>query len=173
LQHGTQQIDNVFPSWQEFIFALRKQLYPLGYKEKALIEWQSLKLRKGQSVQEYTDEFRKMALMLNIPLHTQETLMKYIGGLPAHIRNTVFMFGPTNLEKVFVQATYIETGKTGVGVSGESSSINFRAVIKFLFNLLDNYRICRITERNTITRYTTFTLGNPHGEENPAKTSLI
>jgi hypothetical protein len=71
-------------------------------------------------VQEYTDGFRKMALMLDIPLQTQETLMKYIGGLPAHIRNTVFMFGPTNLDEVSVQATYIEAGKEGV--SRESSS---------------------------------------------------
>jgi hypothetical protein len=30
-----------------------------------------------------------------------------------------------------------------------------------------------ITERNTITRYTSFILGNPHGGENPTKTSLI
>jgi hypothetical protein len=37
-----------------------------------------------------------------------------------HIRNIVFMFGPTNLDEVSVQATYIEAGKTGV--SGESSS---------------------------------------------------
>jgi hypothetical protein len=73
-------------------------------------------------VQEYTNGFRKMALMLDIPLHTQETLMKYTGGLPAHIRNIVFMFGPTNLDEVCVQATYIEAGKIGVGVSGESSS---------------------------------------------------
>jgi hypothetical protein len=58
--------------------------------------------------------------MLDIPLQTQETLMKYIGGLPAHIRNTVFMFGPTNLDEVSVQAVYIEVGKEGV--SGESSS---------------------------------------------------
>ena len=58
--------------------------------------------------------------MLDIPLQTQETLMKYIGGLPAHIRNIVFMFGPTNLDEVYVQATYIEAGKAGV--SGESSS---------------------------------------------------
>jgi hypothetical protein len=63
-----------------------------------------------------------MALMLNIPLHTQETLMKYIGGLPAHIRNIIFMFGPTNLDEVSVQAAYIEAGKIGVGVLGESSS---------------------------------------------------
>jgi hypothetical protein len=61
-----------------------------------------------------------MALMLDIPLQTQETLMKYIGGLPTHIRNTVYMFGPTNLDEVSVQAMYIEARKAGV--SGESSS---------------------------------------------------
>jgi hypothetical protein len=61
-----------------------------------------------------------MALMLDIPLQTQENLRKYIGGLPVHIRNIVFMFGPTNLDEVYVQVTYIEAGK--VGVSGESLS---------------------------------------------------
>jgi hypothetical protein len=120
LKNRTQQVGNVFSSWKNFIYALRKQFYPLGYKEKTLIEWQSLKLRKGQTMQEYTDGFRKMALVLDIPLHTQETLMKYIGGLPAHIRNIVFMFGPINLDEVSVQATHIEAGKAGV--SGESSS---------------------------------------------------
>jgi hypothetical protein len=71
-------VGNVFPSRQSFIYALRKQFYPLGYKEKALIECQTLKLRKGQTMQECTDGFCKMALMLDIPLHTQETLMNYI-----------------------------------------------------------------------------------------------
>jgi hypothetical protein len=71
-------------------------------------------------VQEYTDGFRKMELMLDVPLHTQETLMKYIGGLPAYIRNNIFKFGPTNLDEVFFQATYIEAGKTCV--LGELSS---------------------------------------------------
>jgi hypothetical protein len=48
--------------------------------------------------------------------------MKYIGGLPAHIRNNVFIFGYTNIDEVYVQATYIEAGKIGVGVSWESFS---------------------------------------------------
>ena len=48
--------------------------------------------------------------------------MKYIEGLPAHIQNSVFMFGPTNLDEVYVQVTYIEAGKTCVGVLGELSS---------------------------------------------------
>jgi hypothetical protein len=78
LQNDTQQVGNVFPSWQVFVSALKFFFYPLGYKEKDLIEWQGLKLRKGQTVQEYSDEFHKMALMLDIHLHTQETLMKYI-----------------------------------------------------------------------------------------------
>jgi hypothetical protein len=112
LQNGTQQVGNAFPSWQVFVYALRKQFYPLGYKEKALIEWKGFKLRKGKTFQEYTDEFHKMALMLDIPLHTQETLMKYIGVLPTHIRNTIFMFVPTNIDEVSVQETYIEVGKT-------------------------------------------------------------
>jgi hypothetical protein len=73
-------------------------------------------------VQEYTDEFPKMELMLDIPLNTQETLMKYIGGLPTHIRNIVFMFGPTNLDEFYFQETYIEVGKIGVGGLGKSSS---------------------------------------------------
>jgi hypothetical protein len=32
LQKGTQDVGNVFPSWKNFISALRKQFYPLGYK---------------------------------------------------------------------------------------------------------------------------------------------
>jgi hypothetical protein len=44
------------------------------------------------------------------------------GPTPAHIRNTVLMFGLTNLDEVFVQATCIEAGKIGVGVLGESFS---------------------------------------------------
>jgi hypothetical protein len=73
-------------------------------------------------LQEYTDGFHKRALMLDITLHTQETLMKYIGGLPAHIHNIVFMFGPANIDEISFQATYIEVGKTRVGVLRESSS---------------------------------------------------
>jgi hypothetical protein len=42
--HAT--IGNVFTSWKIFISTLRKKFYPLGYKEKALIEWKYLKLRK-------------------------------------------------------------------------------------------------------------------------------
>ena len=38
LQNGTQQVGNIFPSWKSFVSALRKKLYPLGYKENFFIE---------------------------------------------------------------------------------------------------------------------------------------
>jgi len=41
-----QQVGNLFPSWKDFVFALRKKFYPLGYKEKFVIEWKNIKLRK-------------------------------------------------------------------------------------------------------------------------------
>jgi len=111
MQHGTQQVGKNFPSWHDFISALTKQFYPLGYKEKVLNEWKSLNLIKGQSVQEYTYEFRNMALMSDVLLTTQETHIKYIGSFTAYICNDVS-----------VQETYIETWKNGVSVWGESSS---------------------------------------------------
>ena len=49
--------------------------------QQAIMDWQNLRQKKGQSVQEYTQEFRKKALALGIPLYTQETLLKFIGGL--------------------------------------------------------------------------------------------
>jgi hypothetical protein len=47
--------------------------------------------------------------------------------------------------------------------------LKFKILLGFFLNLLDNHNIDRINERNTITRYTTFILGNPYGEENPTK----
>jgi hypothetical protein len=44
--------------------------------------------------------------------------------------------------------------------------------MRFLFNSLDNHNIDRITEKYTITRDTSFILGNLHGGKNPSKNFL-
>ena len=56
--------------------------------------------------------------MLDIPLYTQETLLKYIGGLHGYLRHTIFMFNPNNLDEVCVHATHIES-------KGKSSTDNY------------------------------------------------
>jgi hypothetical protein len=63
---------------------------------------------KGQSVQSYTQEFRKRALTLGISLDSPETLLKYIGGLHSYLKHTILMFNPTSLDDVSVQATHLE-----------------------------------------------------------------
>jgi hypothetical protein len=96
-------------SWYEFIVALKKQFYPLGYMQQAIMDWKNLRENRGKNVQDYTQEFRKRALTLGIHLYMQENLLKYIGMLHSYLRHTILMFNPTNLDEVCVQATHIES----------------------------------------------------------------
>ena len=43
--------------------------------------WKNFRQLKGQIVQDYTQEFRKRALLLGVNLNSQDTLLKYIGGM--------------------------------------------------------------------------------------------
>jgi hypothetical protein len=45
---------------------------------------------------------------LGIDLSSQETLLKYIGGLHSYLRHTILMFNPTSLNEVCVQETQLE-----------------------------------------------------------------
>eukprot|EP00253_Pinus_taeda_P021195 PITA_21195 len=94
--------------WSEFVHAIKKKFYPLAYMQQAMMSWQTLRQLKGQSVHNYTQEFRKRALILGISLESPETLLKYIGGLPSYLRHTILMFNPTSIDEVSVQATHLE-----------------------------------------------------------------
>ena len=76
--------------------------------QQAMMSWQTLHQLKGQSVQIYTQEFRKIALILGISLDSPETLLKYIGGLHSYLRHTILMFNPTSIDEVSVQATHLK-----------------------------------------------------------------
>ena len=76
--------------------------------QKAIMDWKYFKQLKGQNVQVYTQEFRRRYLLLGVDLHSQDTLLKYIGGLHTYLRHTILMFNPTSLDEVCVQATHLE-----------------------------------------------------------------
>jgi hypothetical protein len=107
IQHG-----KIISSWVEFIFALRKQFYPLAYNQTYMIEWSHLKQLKEKNVQAYTQEFKKKTLALEIPLYTHETLLKYIEGLHYDLHHTILMFNPSNIGEVLVKATHLEASKS-------------------------------------------------------------
>jgi len=66
------------------------------------MSWQTLHQLKGQSVQSYTQEFKKRALFLDISPDSLETLLKYIGGFHIYLRHTILMFNPTSMDEVSV-----------------------------------------------------------------------
>ena len=51
----------------------------------------------------------KRALLLGVNLNSQDTLLKYIGGLHSYLKHTILMFNPNNLDEVCVQATHLES----------------------------------------------------------------
>ena len=53
--------------------------------QKLIMSWKTFRQAKGQSIQEYTHEFRKRAIAFNVALDTQETLIKYIGGMHSYL----------------------------------------------------------------------------------------
>ena len=53
-------------SWSNFIAEIKRQFYPLAYIQKSIMDWQNFRQRKGQSVQNYTQEFRRRALVLGV-----------------------------------------------------------------------------------------------------------
>ena len=73
------------------------------------MDWKIFRQAKGKSVQSYTQEFIRRDLILGIDLSSQETLLKYIGGLHSYLRHTILMFNPTNLDEVCVHETHLES----------------------------------------------------------------
>jgi hypothetical protein len=114
-----------FPHGQNFKSAIRKKFYPLGYFHKEMMEWKTLRQSKGQTVQSFTEEFRKKALALNIPLDSYEKLMKYMGTLHSYIHHTFLFFNPTNLDKFCVQATHLENRRKHVQEDPTKKPFNF------------------------------------------------
>ena len=58
-------------SWSNFIVSIKMKFYPLAYMQKDIMSWKNFRQLKGQSVQYYTHEFRRRALMLGVDLHSQ------------------------------------------------------------------------------------------------------
>ena len=79
-------------------------------------------LLKGQNVQDYTQEFRRRALLLGVDLQSQDTLLNYIGGFHSYLQHTILMFNPTNLDEVCVHVTHLEArGKNTFDALNEDS----------------------------------------------------
>lgn len=88
---------------------MRKQFYPIGYKEEQRYQWPHFKQRFGQTVQEYITEFHNQALALDIDENNYEVFMKYIGRLADYIQKelkffTVEIIGDATMKAISIKA---------------------------------------------------------------------
>lgn len=66
------------------------------------MKWQFYRKWKGKTIQEYTIGFKKKATLLGIYFKYQQVLIKYIEDLLSHLRITIMLFNPMNLDQVSV-----------------------------------------------------------------------
>ena len=109
LHKGGKHMGNILSSWSDFVSALHHPFYPLGYVQKEMMNWKIFRQSKGQSVRNFTEEFRKKALELNIALDTTNTLWKYIGSLHHYRQHTLLLLHPTRLDEASVQSIHLES----------------------------------------------------------------
>ena len=89
---------------EDFQTIINSQFYPIRYVDDQWIWWHYFRQKASQSVQEYTIEFRKMAIMLHISPKNPNVLLKYLGGLQRHLREQVMFFKPKSVDEACVQA---------------------------------------------------------------------
>jgi len=80
----------------------------MGYKKKALMDWQYLRQGKGQNVQSFTEEFWKQALNLGISLDVPKIVTKYIAALHSYIRHSLLLLEPTLIDTTNIKAIHLE-----------------------------------------------------------------
>ena len=93
--------------------------------QKEIMVWKNFRQEKVMSVQSYTQDFRRRVLILGVELSSQDTLLKYIGGLHSYLRHTILMFNSTKLDEVCVQTTHLE--ERGKNVPQETSKKPFKS----------------------------------------------
>ena len=70
IQQDLRKNGKIISVWNEFIEVLRKQFYPLGHMQQLTMIWKMFRQDKRQSIQDYTHEFIKRAIALNVSLDT-------------------------------------------------------------------------------------------------------
>ncbi|XP_071702891.1 uncharacterized protein [Rutidosis leptorrhynchoides] len=79
-------LDDDEVKWPEFTRLLRREFYPMGYSQDRWTRWHNMRQQQGQQVQEYTTEFRRLAVSLGIQIDGEETFTKYVAGLTRSVR---------------------------------------------------------------------------------------
>ncbi|GJX96112.1 glutamate-rich WD repeat-containing protein 1 [Tanacetum coccineum] len=102
--------------------------------------WHNLRLQRGQTVQEYTTNFRRLAVTLGISTNNEDVFTKYVAGLPQQIQTEMRLHTTKNISEASSIAMAIELknkssgqkfqeGSKGEGSSRGDSKKDFRKTV--------------------------------------------
>ncbi|KAA8542785.1 hypothetical protein F0562_023937 [Nyssa sinensis] len=95
-------------TWKAFTQLLRQEFYPMGYSQDRWARWHNLRQRYEQTVQEYTTEFRRLAVALGITLDNEEVYTKFVVGLHRSIQGEMRLYQAMNISQASRIALVIE-----------------------------------------------------------------
>ncbi|KAA8535891.1 hypothetical protein F0562_030894 [Nyssa sinensis] len=95
-------------TWKAFTQLLRQEFYPMGYSQDRWARWHNLRQRYEQTVQEYTTEFRRLAVALGITLDNEEVYTKFVAGLHRSIQGEMRLYQAMNVSQASRIALAIE-----------------------------------------------------------------
>ncbi|GJW16490.1 hypothetical protein Tco_0020623 [Tanacetum coccineum] len=95
-------------SWKVFTRLLRQEFYPMGYSQDRWTRWHNLRQQRGQTVQEYTTDFRRLAVTLGISINNEDVFTKYVAGLPQQIQTEMRLHTTKNISQASSIAMAIE-----------------------------------------------------------------
>ncbi|GJW95820.1 hypothetical protein Tco_0175492 [Tanacetum coccineum] len=108
-------------TWNEFKRLLRQEYYPIGYSQDRFSRWHNLRQQRGQSVQEYTAEFQRLAVMLGISTAYEDVFTKYVAGLQRQIQNELRMYSLEDISSASCIAMAIEVKNINGGTKIEEN----------------------------------------------------
>jgi len=90
--------------WDVFKDMIKSQFYPIGYEEHQQIVWHYFRHRQGQSLSEFTIEFKKREIQMGFTLKSPDMLVNYLGEFLPHIHKQFMLFRPKMIDEASIQA---------------------------------------------------------------------
>ncbi|GJR25019.1 hypothetical protein Tco_0973546 [Tanacetum coccineum] len=91
----------------------------MGYSQDRRSRWHNLRQQREESVQEYTTEFRRLAVMLGISITYEDVFTKYVAGLQRQIQNELRMYSFEDISSARRIAMAIEVNNKNGGLKIE------------------------------------------------------
>ena len=103
------------PTWEEFVEYIKQEYYLEDTYEQKYMQWQLLRQKKEQLVQEYTNIFHAFSAKLGIKDSKKHVVLKYKSGLHRYIQTKMDFLNIETLSSAFKYASKLRRNSNKKG----------------------------------------------------------